>query len=99
MLDTILKDPRNSIDPETLLIIEDMSEADALAYILSDENSSLHVADYVNMHNDLVEALELAHKFLQSLPEGWLGKTRGDVRSLNDFYIKSRPLLAKLKGR
>ena len=37
----------------------------------------------------LLASLKLAHKFLDSLPEGWLGKTTGDVGALNDFYIQS----------
>ena len=46
---------------------------------------------------DLLESLELAHEFLDSLPAGWLGKTTGDVGALNDFYIKSRPAMAAAK--
>lgn len=44
---------------------------------------------------ELLEALELAHAFLNSLPRGWLGKTTGDVGLLNDFYIKSGQAMDK----
>lgn len=37
----------------------------------------------------LRETVALAHTFLDSLPQGWLGKTTGDIGVLNDFYIKS----------
>lgn len=45
---------------------------------------------------DLLEAFDLAHAFLDSLPEGWLGKTTGDVGALNDFYLKSREIRAAI---
>jgi len=43
--------------------------------------------------NEALEALQLAHVFLDSLPHGWLAKTSGDVGALNDFYIKSAKAL------
>lgn len=47
---------------------------------------------------ELLEALNLAHEFLNSLPEGWLGKTSGDIGALNDFYLTSRKALSKVNG-
>lgn len=47
---------------------------------------------------ELLAAFEFAHKFLDSLPSGWLGKTSGDVGALNDFYAashKARAAIAK----
>lgn len=47
---------------------------------------------------DLLDALNLAHEFLDSLPEGWLGKTTGDIGVLNDFYLLSRRIQDKMKA-
>lgn len=47
---------------------------------------------------ELLEALKLAHAFLDSLPEGWLAHTTGDIGALNDFYIKSDAAFAKAAG-
>jgi len=45
---------------------------------------------------DLLAAFNLAHKFLDSLPPGWLGKTTGDVEALNDFYCASQKVDAAI---
>jgi len=50
-----------------------------------------------NMHEELVEALEYALEFLESLPEGWLLKTSGDVGALNNFYCTAPKALKKAK--
>jgi len=47
------------------------------------------------VNKDLLECVKLAHVFLDSLPEGWLGKTVADIGALNDFYIKSRAAIEK----
>lgn len=44
----------------------------------------------VKRHDLLEKALQLHLDFLASLPEGWLSKTTGDVRLLNEAYIASR---------
>lgn len=44
---------------------------------------------------DAEAAMKLAWLFLESLPEGWLGHTTGDVGLLNDFLIKARTAMAK----
>ena len=47
---------------------------------------------------ELLEALEYALTFLESLPKGWLAKTSGDVGALNDFYLTAPKAIAKAKG-
>lgn len=47
---------------------------------------------------ELLSVCKLAHKFLDSLPVGWLGKTTGDIGTLNDFYIESSKLGLTDKG-
>lgn len=48
---------------------------------------------------ELLKAVQLANEFLDSLPEGWLGKTTGDVGALNDFLYTSRTAVAKVTGQ
>ena len=48
---------------------------------------------------ELLEGLKLFMKFLDSLPEGWLGKTVGDIGCLNEAYIVSGKALRKVEGR
>jgi hypothetical protein len=48
---------------------------------------------------DLFEAFMLAHAFLDSLPEGWLARTSGDVGALNVFYIKSGAIISQLRSK
>lgn len=43
-------------------------------------------------NKDLLETISMIEKFLNSLPEGWLGKTTGDVKALNDFYCNLRKI-------
>ena len=43
---------------------------------------------FTPLEAEALEVIKIAHQFLESLPEGWLGKTTGDVGALNDFYIK-----------
>lgn len=43
----------------------------------------------VKRHDLLEKALQLHLDFLNSLPEGWLAHTFGDVGLLNDAYIAS----------
>lgn len=43
----------------------------------------------VKRHDLLEKALRLHLDFLDSLPEGWLSKTVGDVGLLNEAYIAS----------
>lgn len=47
---------------------------------------------------DLLESVELARTFLDSLPEGWFGKTSGDVAALNQFFITSSAAIKKAQG-
>lgn len=63
----------------------------------ADRDTCLKDADLISAAPELLEAFKLAHEFLDSLPEGWLGKTSGDIGALNDFYIKSRAVIEKLK--
>ncbi len=42
---------------------------------------------------ELTEALRLHLKFLDSLPNGWLGKIVADIGALNDAYIASSKAL------
>ncbi len=44
---------------------------------------------------NLLTAVKLAHAFLDSLPEGWLRHTSGDVGALNDFYLSPGAVFAK----
>lgn len=46
---------------------------------------------------ELENALQLHLDFLGSLPEGWLGKTCGDIGLLNEAYIASRKLGMKIR--
>lgn len=41
---------------------------------------------------DLEKTLQLYLDFLGSLPNGWLGRTSGDIGLLNEAYIASRKL-------
>lgn len=49
--------------------------------------------------DELLKAFELAHAFLDSLPQGWLGNTTGDVGALNDFYVASSKIQARVTGQ
>lgn len=64
------------------------------AYTGNDEQ----IEDLKELVGALHECVQLAHDFLDSLPNGWLGKTTGDVGALNDFYIKSKPILKGIEA-
>ena len=68
------------------------------AFVVAGRNAKAN-AGLITAATDIYEALELAHVFLDSLPKGWLGKTTGDVGALNDFYLKSKVAMAKVKGK
>jgi len=64
-----------------------------IALIMSDatcEKERQANADIVAASPDLLEVAQLAHEFLNSLPEGWLAHTSADIGKLNDFYLASR---------
>lgn len=46
---------------------------------------------------DLSHALQLHVAFLNSLGNGWLGRTSGDVGLLNDAYLATRVALTKAR--
>lgn len=62
------------------------------------EANAAFIVRACNAHELLVEALKLHLAFLDSLPEGWLGKTTGDVGLLNDAYIASSKALKLARG-
>jgi hypothetical protein len=57
--------------------------------------NALFIAKAVNSHYELVEALQHAMTFLESLPKGWLSKTSGDIGALNEFYCVAPRALKK----
>lgn len=61
------------------------------------------IVDAVNQHdalNEYREACDMFIAFLRSLPQGWLGKTVGDIGLLNEAYLKqasAQSALAKVR--
>jgi hypothetical protein len=53
----------------------------------------------VNALPDYKEAADKFNAFLDSLPEGWLGKTSGDIGLLNDAFLAYSRAIAKAEGR
>ena len=53
---------------------------------------------FTDLETELYEAFTLVHKFFDSLPKGWLGKTTGDIAALNDFYIKSGKIRKEMQS-
>lgn len=70
-----------------------LSSAHPLPSRISKLDSALRFICEDNYEQELLEVVNLAHEFLHSLPNGWLGKTTGDVGALNDFYVKSRAVM------
>lgn len=52
------------------------------------EANAAFIVRACNSHEALTETIQLAEQFLNSLPEGWLANTTGDIGALNDFYLK-----------
>lgn len=58
---------------------------------MSREKTEHLIEKIVNLkmeNEDLRNLVKTIEGFLDSLPEGWLAKTSGDVGALNDFYCK-----------
>ena len=78
---------------------EDWGEAECGCRLVRDyEGSGGPAVIFCPLHDaatDLLKSVQLAYAFLDSLPEGWLSKTSGDVGALNDFYLLYEPTIAK----
>lgn len=46
----------------------------------------------------MLEAINLIDGFLDSLPEGWLGKTSGNIGLLNDYFIERNRIMRVIEG-
>lgn len=71
-------------------IMSDSPILPRIASVVNGTSQSEANARLIAAAPEMLEALELINTFLDSLPEGWLGKTSGDVGALNDYYIKLR---------